>query len=105
MYVNQDFSAMDVNEVRTLAFDMTPALGVGETISSVTFVMGLVSGTDPAPANRLNGNPSISGNVVSQSITMVGATYGNVYTLQALVTTTLNQTLSAWAKVNVQSPG
>lgn len=71
------------------AFDFSGQLANGETISSVTVTVLLMTGIDPTPGNILFGNAVISGPIVSQLVT--GGVEGSIYVIRVQATTTLGQ--------------
>lgn len=81
------------------AFDFTSRMGPAETISSASVAVSVFSGTDPSPSSMRNGSASISGQVVTQSIT--GGVLGVLYLLVCTVTTSLSQVLQLSAYLPV----
>lgn len=79
------FAIKDPAETQALAFNFAPDLG-SETLTPASMTSGieLLAGTDPTPANVLNGAPVISGALVLQSV------HGGV----------ANADYRVWAKVN-----
>jgi hypothetical protein len=99
----EDFSTIYPTEQATLGFDFTTALSIfapGETISTPTVSVVLVSGEDASPSARLIGVPSISGNFVLQSIGACQA--GAVYDIIATTQTSGNQILTTNAHLSCQ---
>ena len=78
-------------ETYNQAFDFTSRLALGETISTAVTTSVVYTGTDPIPSGVINGAASISGSVVTQSLTAGVA--GVVYEITCTVTTSLSQTL------------
>ena len=78
-------------ETKIYQWDFTSLLGTAETISTQVVSASVYSGTDGAPAGIVNGAASVSGSVVSQSIT--GGVIGVTYLLKCQITTSLAQTL------------
>lgn len=89
----RDFSPIFPTEQVVLSFDFSPALAVGETLTSAQSVaVALVSGIDATPASRLIGGSAITGSFVTQ---MVGTLQpGAVYDFIATVTTSTGEILS-----------
>ncbi len=69
---------------RTLEFDVTPALGTGDTVASVTSVTVFYGTTEQTA--MVSGSPTLTGNKVYQKI--VGGTDGYDYTIRVRVVTT-----------------
>jgi len=92
---------MPVGAIQNVTFDFTSQLAVGETISTKAVVASVYSGTDAAPTGIVSGSASASGSVVTQLITMVGRTVGNIYELMCTITTSVGQTLKISAYLAV----
>lgn len=87
---SEDFSNIDVGEQKNFSYGFGPQgqlnrpLAVGETISSVSFQMFVISGTDPTPSARLLGTPIVQpdgitvtqkvGNCIAKVIYLIVAT-------------------------------
>jgi len=80
-----------LGETKTITFDFTSSLVIGETISTQTVTASTYSGTDATPSGVISGIASTSGAVVSQKIT--GGVLGTMYELLCQITTSLGQTL------------
>lgn len=82
-----------VGETRTVTFDFSSRLAVGETISTQAVTCALANGYsgDASPSSVISGSASASGAVVSQKLT--GGVSGMVYDLICTVTTSAGQTL------------
>lgn len=90
----------DPGEIETLTFDFAPALGVGETIVTVTsMLVAIVIGTDTGTNSHFQGAATITASpstgaasaaVIQQVQNMVG---GCTYQFQCLVQTTAGQRL------------
>jgi len=80
-----------LGETKTITFDFTSSLAIGETISTQTVTASTYSGTDAVPSGVISGAASASGTVVSQKIT--GGVLGVMYELLCQITTSLGQTL------------
>jgi hypothetical protein len=87
-----DFSPIYSNEQVTLSFDFSPSLATGETISTATTSITVVSGTDSTPSLRLIGPTTISGTIVLQQVGTYQA--GVTYDVLATVTTSTGQILT-----------
>lgn len=72
-------------------FPFTSRLAIGETISSATVTAAVYSGVDASPSSILSGAASISGGIVTQTIT--GGTVGVIYSLSCAATTSLSNVL------------
>ena len=80
-----------VGETKTITFDFTSMLAVGETISTKSTAASVFSGVDGSPSNVISGAASNSGAVVSQGVT--GGVAGTIYNLLCTITTSTSQTL------------
>jgi len=80
-----------LGETKTVTFDFTSQLAVGETISTKSCTAAVYSGTDASPSSIISGAASSSGAVVSQNIT--GGVAGVIYTVVCTITTSAGQTL------------
>ena len=80
-----------LGETKTITFDFTSNLAIGETVSTQTVTATVYSGTDASPSGVISGSASTSGAVVSQKIT--GGVLGVMYELLCQITTSLGQTL------------
>lgn len=74
--------------IRRVAFDFAPFLAADEVLDSYTVVINLVSGVDDDP-NEVLGDNSVAGVVVYQFL--APTIEGNVYSIQAVATTTEGQ--------------
>lgn len=88
-----------VEDTRTEEFDFTSALATGETISTAVVTADLWAGADTTPSAIINGAATISGNIVSQSVT--AGEVGNIYQLRCQITTSAGQTLNMTAYLAV----
>lgn len=59
-YVGADFDPMDPGETRDLSFDFTSQLADCDRVSSATWAISVISGTDATPNTRLSGSPTVS---------------------------------------------
>ena len=110
MYIGRDLPNVEAGSTRLFGYDLSATLADGETISSVTAAMTLLSGTDKTllndPAARFNGNPSISGAVVTQGcvwVDLINPLVGNTYRLSIAASTTLGQVIIPWGRVLIQA--
>lgn len=87
-------------EVKLYSWDFSSLLAVGETISSQSVTASVYSGTDASPSSIINGAATLSGNVVSQSIT--AGTVGVTYTLKCQITTSSSQTLQLTSFLTIE---
>ncbi len=101
MYVGRDFSPSDVGENEIYSLDFVNDLQSGETITAVTFTMTVAQGVDATPSARLNGSPGWTGTRTMQRCS--GMLGGVTYTLQAVVTTSLGNTLSLFSHIRSQT--
>jgi len=95
-----DFTTCDPSPYETtiFGFDFALDLGLGETITSVSFFCNVAQSSiaiDATPSARLLGSPSISGTIVSQ----LGGTFvaGVTYQIGATITTSQGQTITGYA--------
>lgn len=87
----EDFSPKQPAEVKSVTFDFTSDLAVGETISTKSVAASVYAGVDASPSSLVSGAASSSGAVVSQLIT--GGVAGVIYELACTITTSAGQTL------------
>lgn len=92
-----DFSNADPSEAEYYSINFASQLAADETISTVVFELSLVSGVDPNPASRLDGDPLIAGTLVRQWVQ--GLQSGAKYALLARVHTSAGRAISGWANV------
>lgn len=95
-----DFANILPGETVTCSFDMSNELGVGETITSVTFSLTVPIysvGVDASPSSHLHGSPSFTGAVVSQQLS--GCVVGVTYVLTATVNTSAGQILQRYSDI------
>lgn len=102
MYVGRDFDVADVGENEVYTLDFANDLGDGETLSTTTWTIAVVTGTDASPSSHLSGSPVIDGTASSQRIT--GLLGGVLYRVQAIVTTSASNTLSLYSHVLGNTP-
>jgi len=109
-YALQYFPTVDQGETRLFGFDISSALSPHETITSATFSLTLLSGTDEtiAEANEAYffGPPTITGGVVQQLVAFprpLPYLLNNLYALGMSATTSLNQQIPGWARVSIGS--
>ena len=95
------FATKRVSETKNLTFNFLSNLGVSETISSATVTAAVYSGTDATPSALIDGVASISGSIVTQSIT--AGTSGVTYILTCTADTSLGQTLLITAYLTIES--
>lgn len=97
------FPLKTADETVLLSFDFTSRLLPGITISSQTVTAEVYSGTDPAPWGLLNGAPSASGQVISQSV--FEGEEGVTYLLTATANTSDSQAVSLSGYLTVVPEG
>lgn len=102
MYVGRDYSPSDVGEAETYGLDFARDLSTGETIVSVAWTCGVLTGVDPAPQDHVIGAGSINGTIAIQFLS--GFLAGVNYRLMATVTTSTGETKSLWSHVACQTP-
>lgn len=107
-YALQDFPTIDPGETRLVGFDLSSALSPGETISTATFILTVLSGVDVAvngtPGTYQIGSPIIGGGIVQQMLAWPATLPdlgGNLYALSVSASTSFNQQLLAWARINI----
>ena len=98
MYVGTDFDAIDTGlEAQPFTLDFKNDIAGTDTITSVTFSLTPIVGTDAAAASRLTGSPSISGTQVSQTVDVRGAPAGVYYRLAATCVTVQQPAVALWS--------
>lgn len=96
------FSYKVTTENEQFTFDFSPAMGTGETITSATSTVEVVSGTDPSPTSILLGGPVVSGQQVGQRI--YGGLDGVIYRIEVTALTSAANTLVLLADLQVLAP-
>lgn len=102
MFVGRNFDVFDPTEKDSRSFDFVNDMVLGETISSVTWLCEVYSGTDASASSRPTGAPTISGTIVTQMFQ--GLLAGVVYRLTASVTTNTGRILNLWAHQGCETP-
>jgi hypothetical protein len=91
----EEFSPTDPTTIGPYLFNFTPFLSPGESISTATWALSVISGTDASPASHLVGTPAISGNAVTQ---VIGNLIGGVtYLALSTIVTSLGNQYSLWS--------
>jgi len=93
------FSAKDPDEEIYYGIDFAPLLDIGETVSSATTSIRVISGTDAAPSGMLSGAPIIAGSIVNQLI--VGGIAGSNYKVGISITTSIGQVFTESAELSI----
>jgi len=96
------FSYKVTTENEQFTFDFSPAMGTGETITSATSTVQVVSGTDASPTSILQGSPVVSGQQVGQRI--YAGLDGVIYRIQMTVITSASNTLVLLADLQILAP-
>lgn len=102
MYVGSDFQPSDTGESESYTFDFSNDFATSETISSATWSISVVSGTDASASSRLVGSPSNTSTKSSQRVT--GLQDGVTYLLRAVVITSAGNTISLYSHVAASAP-
>lgn len=102
MYVGRDFHPNDVGESAEYSFDFARDLEDGDSIVSAAWSCWAEEGTDASASSRLSGSASVSGTKTTQRVD--GLLADVKYGLQAIVTTTLGNTVSLFSYVKSQDP-
>lgn len=97
------FSDKYPGEDEFVGFNLLPRLATDETITSVTFAVAVVAGTDAAAASMLQGSPIIAGPIVKHLL--VDGVAGVHYRITATAVTSAGQTLIEYASLVVRAPG
>lgn len=84
------------------AFDFVKALSTGETITSASWAVTVLSGTDAAASTMASGPVTIAGSKVSQLI--INGVSGVRYLIECIATTSLTQRIPAYASLYVTDP-
>jgi len=97
-YVGRDFEPMDTGETKDLSFDFSGELGDCDSVTSATWSISVVTGTDASAATRLSGDPTITcGSKVTQRHTTLQD--GVRYRTQCTATTRNGETLILYSHV------
>jgi hypothetical protein len=102
MYAGKDFTAGDPGESEVFSFDFSCDLQEGETIAGATWTCDVVRGTDANAPTRLLGAPVNAAPLTSHRVG--GLLAGVRYRLQAVITTSLSNTLSQWSHISCRAP-
>jgi len=100
--MSASFSYKITTENEQFTFDFSTVMSTGETISSATSVVEVVSGTDASPNSILVGTPVTSGQQVAQRI--YNGLDGVIYRIEITIITSLANTYSLVADLPVLSP-
>jgi len=100
--MSASFSYKITTENEQFTFDFSTVMSTGETISSATSAVEVVSGTDPSPSSILVGTPVASGQQVAQRI--YNGLDGVIYRIEITIITSLANTYSLVADLPVLSP-
>lgn len=100
--MSNTFSYKLTPENELFYFDFSQVLADGETISTATCTVEVVSGTDSSPSSIKSGSMSISGTTVSQRI--LGGVSGVTYRLIVTITTSASNTYTTVGYLPVYSP-
>ncbi len=101
MHTIRDFDVADPEDDQFYGIDFVNDLADGDSIVSATVSLTLKSGNDPNPSSHLGSSAFIVGTIVE--VRIMGLLAGNVYTLQIVVATTLNDRVSLWANIPCQA--
>jgi hypothetical protein len=97
--MNTTFSPKDPSETIYYGVDFNPLLDAGETVSSATASIRVLSGTDATPSAMLSGSVVINAGVVSQLI--IGGVVGCVYQFSLSAVTSGGQTFIESAPIRI----
>ena len=100
--MSASFSYKITTENEQFTFDFSPVLGSTETISTAVCTVEVKEGTDPSPSSILVGSASISGTKAIQRI--YNGLDGVIYRLEMTITTSLSNTYTIVADLQVLSP-
>lgn len=99
MFPRIEILPMIAGETRRVEFDFGPGLAEGETISTKTISVRVLSGTDDAPSAIISGSATHSGSVVTQKL--APTITGVIYEVLCNIVTSLSQTLKLVGKLAV----
>ena len=100
--MSASFSYKITTENEQFTFDFSPVMATGETISSASTTVQVVSGTDSNPNDILVGTPVASGQQVAQRI--YNGLDGVIYRIEVTILTSLANTYVLVADLPVLSP-
>lgn len=86
-------SGKAVNETVITSMEFSPVLTDAETLSGASVAVSLYDGSTAVTTSMLVGSPTISGTVVTQTVT--GGADAHIYRLRYTVTTSLGRVLIA----------
>ena len=101
-YVGADFDPMDPAETKDLSLDFTNSLRCDDAVSTVTWSLAVITGTDASSATRLSGDPKVSCNIVTQRHTTIQG--GVKYRTIATAITKRGETLILYSHVRGKAP-
>lgn len=92
------FQKLTIEEL-TMEFDMLSRMASGESVVTATVLCAVYSGEDSLASSMIDGDPSISNNIVSQRVK--GGIAGVIYLVSCSVRTTSNNIYVNEAKLAV----
>jgi hypothetical protein len=94
-----DLDDFNTSERIPVSIDFTAGLPPGDSVTSVASVaLSVYFGTDPNVSSLLSGTPSLSGNIVTQTIS-TGGVPGVTYRITMTVITAASATISLYSHI------
>lgn len=93
------YTPKDPGEDIYYGHDFANLLAAGETISSASATMRVITGTDLTPSAMLSGTPVVSGTTVKHKV--IDGVAGNTYMFAVTVVTSAGQTFIEAAPIRV----
>lgn len=100
--MSNTFSYKLTTENELFFFDFSQVLAVGETLSTATCTVSVISGTDPSPSSIKSGSMVLTPTQASQRI--LGGIASVTYRLVVTVTTSASNTYTTVGDLPVYSP-
>src|SRR5674476_101666 len=94
-----EFPPKLVGETKTLMWDFSSDLAIGETLSTASVVSTVWSGNDPAPSATVSGTATVNNPQVTQKLT--GGVAGSIYQLICTAVTSAGNTLQGYGLLAV----
>jgi hypothetical protein len=104
-YVGRDFSPAEQVESRQYGLDLVNDISEGETLTAAAWELIVREGVDPDPNSHLVGSPALvtpDGTTAQTATTqrIAGLLPDVLYTVRAIATTSLGNTVSVWTHIS-----
>jgi len=102
MFLGQNYTPPDPNEIIAYSMDFVDQLSAGENIISASARLEVISGPDTNPNAALAASTNYNGTMVTQLVGPLVA--GTKYRLTESVITDLGQRIELWSELDCQAP-